>query len=54
MASSSAMMNPWVGVAITEKLSKSNHVMREAQVIADVQGLRLEGHLTGASPAPTC
>jgi hypothetical protein len=51
-SSSPALMNPWVGAAITEKLSKANHAMWKAQVLAAVRGLRLEGHLTGASPAP--
>jgi hypothetical protein len=46
------MMNPWIGAAITEKLSKSNHAMWKAQILAAVRALRLEGHLTGASPAP--
>lgn len=52
MASSSAIMNPLVGIPITEKLSKSNHAMWRAQILAVVQGSRLAGHLTGAIPAP--
>jgi hypothetical protein len=46
------MMNPWIGAAITEKLSKSNHAMWKAQILAVVRALHLEGHLTSASPAP--
>lgn len=52
MASSlSAIVNPLVDIAITEKLSKANHAMWKAHVLAAVRGSRLEGHLTGATPA---
>jgi hypothetical protein len=44
--------NPWFGNAVTEKLSRTNHAMWKAQVLATVRGFRLEGHLTGATPAP--
>lgn len=54
MASSSktAARNPLGGNAISEKLSKSNHALWKAQVMAAVRGARLEGHLTGATKVP--
>ncbi|BAF18023.1 Os05g0527300 [Oryza sativa Japonica Group] len=54
MASSSktAAGNPLGGNAISEKLSKSNHALWKAQVMAAVRGARLEGHLTGATKTP--
>jgi hypothetical protein len=37
MASSSAMPgNPWFGNAVTEKLSRTNHAMWKAQVLATI------------------
>lgn len=46
-------MNPLVGIgAITEKLSKTNHAIWKAQVLAAVRGARLVGHLTGVTAAP--
>jgi hypothetical protein len=45
---SSSIVNPWVGITVTEKLSRTNHAMRRAQILAAVRGFRLEGHLTGA------
>ncbi|CAO2145820.1 unnamed protein product [Urochloa humidicola] len=51
MASSSAPVNPLVGISITEKLTKANHAMWKAQVLAAARGSRLIGHLTGATAA---
>lgn len=51
-SSSGAVMNPLVGIVITEKLSKNNHVMWKAQVLPTVRGARLVGHLTGATAPP--
>jgi hypothetical protein len=51
-SSSSVLANPWLGVAVTEKLSRTNHAMWKAQILAAVRGARLEGHLTGSAPAP--
>lgn len=51
-SSSTVIINPLVGIAITEKLGKSNHAMWKAQILAAVRGSRLVGHLTGTSPAP--
>jgi hypothetical protein len=47
-----AILNPLMGIAITEKLGKSNHAMWKAQILAAVRGSRMVGHLTGASPPP--
>jgi hypothetical protein len=53
MASSSFILgNPWLGVVVSEKLSRINHATWKAQVLAAVRGARLEGHLTGYTPAP--
>jgi hypothetical protein len=49
---SSSIVNPWVGITVTEKLSCTNHAMWRAQILAVVRGFRLEGHITGATPAP--
>jgi histone deacetylase 1/2 len=49
---SSSIVNPWVGITVTEKLSRTNHAMWRAQILTAVRGFRLEGHLTGAIPAP--
>jgi hypothetical protein len=51
-SSSSVPGNPWFGIAVTEKLSRTNHAMWRAQVLAAVRGARLEGHLNGSTPAP--
>jgi hypothetical protein len=45
----SAMLNPLMGITITEKLGKANHAMWKAQILAAVRGSRLVDHLTGAS-----
>lgn len=47
-----AVLNPMMGIVITEKLGKSNHAMWKAQILATVRGSRMEGHLTGAAAAP--
>lgn len=52
MASSSSVHNPLVGVAISEKLSQTNHAMWREQVLVAVRGSRLVGHLIGDLPAP--
>jgi hypothetical protein len=54
MASSSLgnPLNPLVCIAISEKLSRTNHAMWKAQILAAVRGARLVSHLTGDSPAP--
>lgn len=46
-----AVLNPMMGIVITEKLGKSNHAMWKAQILATVRGSRMEGHLTGAAAA---
>jgi hypothetical protein len=52
MSSSSFVnpLNPLVGIAISEKLSKTNHAMWKTQILAAVRGARLVGHLTGETP----
>jgi hypothetical protein len=49
---SSSIVNPWVGITITEKVSCTNHAMWRAQILAAVREFRLEGHLTGSTPVP--
>jgi hypothetical protein len=51
-SAAAAVVNPFMGITITEKLGKTNHAMWKAQILADVRGARLVGHLTGAAPAP--
>lgn len=50
--SASVLANPWFGIAVTEKLSRTNHAMWKAQILAAVRGAHLEGHLTGSTSAP--
>jgi hypothetical protein len=54
MASSSApvISNPLYANAITEHLTKLNHITWRAQVLAVLRGARLEGHVTGNIKAP--
>jgi hypothetical protein len=54
MASSSLgnPLNPLVCIDISEELSKTNHAMWKAQILAAVRGARLVSHLTGDSLAP--
>ena len=44
--------NPLSADAVTEKLTRSNHAIWQAQVLSAVRGARLYGHLTGDSPSP--
>lgn len=44
--------NPLSAGAVTEKLTRSNHSIWEAQVLSAVRGARLYGHLTGTSKPP--
>lgn len=55
MASSSSYAtasNPLLGVQITEKLTKTNYVLWQAQVLTAIRGARMEGHITSKSIAP--
>ena len=51
-SSSTTTVNPLMGIVISEKLSKANHAMWKAQILAAVRGSRLVGYLTGANAAP--
>jgi hypothetical protein len=51
-SSSSNIVNPLLGQAVSEKLTKSNHVLWNAQVRAMIRGARLIGFLTGDAKAP--
>jgi hypothetical protein len=51
-SSSSNIVNPLLGQAVSEKLTKSNHVLWNAQVWAMIRGARLIGFLTGDAKAP--
>jgi hypothetical protein len=51
-SSSSTMVNPLLSNPIFEKLTKANHVVWKAQILAVLRGARLEGYLTGAISAP--
>jgi uncharacterized membrane protein YgcG len=51
-SSSSNIVNPLLGQAVSEKLTKSNHVLWNAQVRATIRGARLIGFLTGDAKAP--
>jgi hypothetical protein len=51
-SSSNTPMNPFLGQATSEKLTKGNHALWKAQILAVVRGARLEDHLTGATKAP--
>ena len=48
-SSSSAAMNPLFGHAITEKLTKNNHLLWKAQILPAIRGARMEGYLTGTT-----
>ena len=52
MSSSTLPPNPLSAGAVTEKLTRSNHSIWEAQVLSAARGARLYGHLTGASAPP--
>lgn len=47
-----AAANPLLGVVISEKLLKNNHVVWNAQILAAVREARLMGHLAGVTKAP--
>lgn len=51
-SSSTSTTNPLFSVHISEKLTKQNHAVWSAQVLAAVRGARLEGYLTGKAAAP--
>lgn len=46
------MANPLLTHVVSEKLSRSNHALWKAQVLAVVRGARLEGYLTGTAKVP--
>jgi hypothetical protein len=52
MASSSLTSNPLLGVQVTEKLTRQNHAMWSAQVLATLRGARLERYVNGKAVAP--
>jgi hypothetical protein len=52
MASSSLTSNPLLGVQVTEKLTRQNHTMWSAQVLATLRGARLERYVNGKAVAP--
>jgi hypothetical protein len=54
MASSTNPMNPFIGIIISQKLSKANprHVEGTNIMLTAIRGSRLSGHLTGAIPVP--
>jgi hypothetical protein len=47
-SSSSTMVNPLLSNPISEKLTKANHAVWKAQILAVQRGACLEGYLTGA------
>ena len=53
MASSSMASNPLLGVQVTEKLTRQNHAMWSAQVLATLRGARLERYVNGKAVAPS-
>lgn len=56
MASSSSAgfnLNPLFGLSVSEKLSKNNFALWEAQVLAALRGARLEGFITGSKVEPS-
>ena len=50
--SSSISTNPFFGFQVTEKLSKTNHALWKAQILAVIRGARYEGHINGKTEAP--
>jgi hypothetical protein len=52
MTSSSSSSNPLLGVQVTEKLTRQNHGMWSAQVLAILRGVRLERYVNGKAIAP--
>jgi len=53
MVSSSSTTNPLLGVQVTEKLTRQNHAMWSAQVLATLRGARLERYVNGKAVAPS-
>ena len=51
-SSSSTTTNPFFGFQVTEKLSKTNHTLWKAQVLAAIRGACYEGHINGKTKAP--
>ena len=49
---SSAATNPLFGHAITEKLTKNNHILWRVQILPAIHGARMEGYLTGVTQVP--
>jgi hypothetical protein len=52
MASSSLTSKPLLGVQVSEKLTRQNHAMWSAQVLATLRGARLERYVNGKAIAP--
>jgi hypothetical protein len=52
MASSSSSSNPLLGVQVMEKVTRQNHGMWSAQVLAILRGARLERYVNGKAIAP--
>ncbi|KAF8700131.1 hypothetical protein HU200_034497 [Digitaria exilis] len=52
MASSSSASNPLLGIQVTEKLTRQNHGMWSAQVLATLRGAKLERYVNGKAVAP--
>lgn len=52
MASCYSATNPLLGVQITEKLKKTNHVLWKAQVITAIRGACLQDHIIGKPDVP--
>ncbi|XP_052152597.1 uncharacterized protein LOC127770859 [Oryza glaberrima] len=52
-SSSSTSSNPVCGFTIMEKLTKLNHAVWAAQMLAAICGARLEGHIDGKTAAPS-
>lgn len=50
-SSSSSSSNPLLGVQVTEKLTRQNHGMWLAQVLAILRGARLERYINGKAVA---
>lgn len=51
-SSASYPSNPLIANSVTEKLTKANHALWNAQVRSAMRGAQLEGHLTGGAKAP--
>jgi hypothetical protein len=50
--SSTTNTNTLYANAITEKLTRANHVTWRAQILAVLHGAHLDGHVTGTTVAP--